>query len=200
MNNNDAEDIIIDDDIITKKEFDFIDNKITGIASKFPFYRAKSTGDIIMLSHAMIDRDEPVIKTKPEFFYFFQEILVRFCDKHKIKSERIYRAIINLGHENTEYKQTHPHIDLFRPGYKVAIIYLNDVANEPEYNSTIIYKERATNPTKDIIDLSLLDTLNIEAEVFPKKGRIVCFDGMRYHANYFSKGNEFRFVMIFNFD
>jgi hypothetical protein len=189
----DTSDIIIDDDVITEDEQKHIDKEIFNL----PFFMQNATKDIKMMSHIMVNRDDHLWNEQP--FYFFQNILVRFCDKHSLPIDRIYRAAINLGTENSKHKRTHPHIDIFREGYKVVIIYLNDVVDEPEYNSTIVYKEKAKDSKEDTIDFSDMNKLTVEKEIFPKKGRIVCFDGMRYHANYFSKGNEYRCVAVFNF-
>ena len=194
-----ANDIIVDDDIFTEKELEEIDKKIIVTDCRFPFFRKCATKNIPVMIHNIVDRYSPEIVAKPELFYFFQDILLRFCDKNNIKPNIIYRCSINLSFENSKYKQTHPHIDLYRPGHKIAIMYLNDVASEPNYNATIIYKEGATEQSKDVIEFSELKNLTIETEIFPKRGRIVCFDGLRYHANYFSKGNEFRYVTVFNF-
>ena len=201
----DASDIIVDDDILTEEEFKFIDEKI--ISWNVPFYTQSATKNIIMLTHEFIGRTFKGEIWSEKYFRFFETIVERFCKKHSLSFETVYRACVNLGSENSKFKQSHPHVDFnFREvdntkGLKNVLIYLNDVVDEPGYNSTILYKERGINldQSKDVLDFSESENFAIEREVAPKKGRIVCFDGFRYHANYFSKGNEFRYVAVFNF-
>jgi len=202
---NDSSDIIIDDYVITENELKEIHEKIIN-CDAFPFYKHTATKDIGIMVHVFTTRNSKEIFNE-EYYQFFLNILIRFCDKNNIPIERVYRSGINLGSENSTHKQTHPHVDLLvdetykKNGYKIALIYLNDVSCDPGYNSTIVYKERAptNNYETTVLDMKDIKNLNVEREILPKKGRIVCFDGSRYHANYFSKGNEYRYVVVFNF-
>lgn len=83
------------------------------------------------------------------------------------------RAFIQFG--SGEVHVNHPHIDMNDP-HLVCLYYVNDSDGD-----TIIYNETAD----DIQNLPGLDTsmLTIKQAITPKKGRVVLFNGRRYHSS-----------------
>ena len=72
----------------------------------------------------------------------------------------------------TTHGITNPHIDVTGLSHGVCIYYVDDADGE-----TVIFDKTSHNSDQDFSNMRILQTIN------PRKGRIVLFDGSRYHAN-----------------
>lgn len=79
------------------------------------------------------------------------------------------------------------HIDMPIPHYAV-VYYCNDADGD-----TIIYEQTTENTHMGAIDVKLVE----HKRITPKKGRIVMFDGLRYHCSTQPRNNR-RMIINFN--
>jgi|TARA_R100001463_G_scaffold5049_1_gene17821 hypothetical protein len=160
---------------------------------KFPFFMAPAFGKKIAypnLSHILLKRPEdktPEDRTFPSKYTntnvfnspaadVFLEFLFAFCDKFKIKINKIFRANVNLTF-NIGIKQCPPHVDHTFP-HKQLIIYLNDC----DKNAKTVLMEK--NKVKHIIT--------------PEKYKGVLFKKCPHYLIYPKKGA--RIIAIYTFD
>lgn len=168
---------------------------------KFPFY-----GHTLSLRpHLNYDQEhtfteDTTIQVTSEFFFFYRDLVDRFCSKHQIRYKNIIRSAINSTYYIPEYKFADPHVD-FTQNHLVFLLYLNDPKNgNVGYNSTVIFDNEYSKDKPLVYDLKQYDqnSFKIKREVFPELGKILCFDGKYYHANKMPNPGEFRFVCVFN--
>jgi hypothetical protein len=72
----------------------------------------------------------------------------------------------------TTHGITNPHIDVAGLDHSVCIYYVDDADGE-----TVIFDKTSQHDPVDFTGMRILQTIS------PRKGRIVLFDGARYHAN-----------------
>lgn len=72
----------------------------------------------------------------------------------------------------TSHGITNPHVDIIGIPHTVCIYYVDDADGE-----TVIFDKNDQTNTVDFTGMRILQTIN------PRKGRVVLFDGSRYHAN-----------------
>ena len=167
--------------------------------TKFPYY-----------SHTLVHRppEEKIIDSqyKPnidsKYFYFYYNIVKKFCLKYKIEYSNVIRANINSTHFFPNYEYLDPHVD-FSKEHLVILIYLNDVdITENKYNSTIIFNKKINYSEEyplyyyDLSDYK--EKIPIKCEIKPKLGKIICFNGAYFHANRHPKPGENRLACVFN--
>jgi hypothetical protein len=159
----------------------------------FPLYYRHSytTEQYPYFSHTLMPREELDGVRKSVFFDFFNDILLNFCYKYQISVERVTRACVNSTiHHDTVFSE--PHVD-YTEDHKVVIMYLNDCDGD-----TIIFDKKYTDgPTH----LSVEDgeSMSVFKRVTPKAGKILLFDGNKFHTNIFPSPGKFRFVCVFTF-
>lgn len=168
---------------------------------KFPYY-----------SHTLVMRplyeraqeynSDSYVDVQSKYFYFYYQLIKKFCKKHSIKFKTVIRANINSTFFFPNYEYIDPHIDFIKE-HLVIIIYLNDLNVEnSKYSSTIIFDKKMnfiTNEDPHVFDLDVYTKkLPIKYEINPKLGKIICFDGAYFHANRFPKPGENRLICIFN--
>lgn len=177
--------------ILTEKEVEFINHNILG--NNFPWYYepVATTDKFQFFSHTLVVRDTGKINS--DYFHFFKSIFDRFCQKHKIKVNKITRAVLNLTNQSL-YKHGDPHVD-HEFKHKVFMLYLNDIDGD-----TIIFD-------KKYIDNNQFTTIPLEKikkpfkkikQIKPKFGKAVCWDGSYYHSPSYPKKGR-RVVVVFTF-
>jgi hypothetical protein len=111
-------------------------------------------------------------------------------EKTNIKFEDIYfnRAFLQLPLEKRFVKENNGvHVDIFQPHY-ACVYYINDSDGD-----TIIYEQNKFDTEGGSKNVNLVE----HKRVTPKKGRVVIFDGMRYHCSSQPKDS---YRCIINFD
>jgi|TARA_R110002020_G_scaffold96672_1_gene231196 hypothetical protein len=143
------------------------------------------------LSHTVLKRPEdrtaddmtyPSKYTKENQFNsihadIFLEILFAFCDKYKIKINKVFRINVNLTF-NIGTKKCPSHVD-HEFDHKQLIIYLNDC-------------------DKDAKTIMLDENNKISHEITPEKYKGVLFDNCKHYLIYPKKGA--RIIAIYTFD
>lgn len=122
--------------------------------------------------------DMPNVVDSAQFIhslYRHQELLPAFGEVFmRLRMGQLLRAKINItlpDPRQGEDSHGYPHSDLAGLGFKdytTAIYYLNDSDGD-----TFIFNERVGEP---------VNALTVHTRVSPKRGRVVVFDGNRYHA------------------
>jgi len=122
---------IEDKSFLTDNQINYISEIIE--SEKTPFYFApratKHGGDSAHFVHHAITRPEdgshqPGIENSSEA-PFFKNILNTFCNKHSIKYQTIYRAVMNITFPNDKIDKVPAHIDHDFP-HRQLLIYLNN--------------------------------------------------------------------------
>ena len=175
---------IEDKDFLDDEDKKYLDNLITSI--DFPYYYqsiAVGTNHYPFLCHTFMcahktcslkqltDKDKHHSSQTEKFL----KILDKFCKKHEIDYDTVYRIAINLTFNNG-YKQSGIHTDHVWE-HKQLIIYLN----EP----------------KDKESQTIIVDNNKEIKVVPEKYKAICF-GRVPHYHYTPRFGE-RIVAVFTF-
>jgi hypothetical protein len=167
--------IFIEDKFLfDEKEKEYIDELI--INNYFPYYYQSTAVDddhYPFLCHTLkfTDKDANHSSQTEKFI----EILDKFCKKHEIYYDTVYRVAINLTFNNG-YKHSKIHCD-HKFEHKQLIIYLN----EP----------------KDKESQTIIVDNNKEIKVVPEKYKAICF-GRVPHYHYTPRFGE-RVVAVFTF-
>ena len=161
--------------------------------SELPFYMGPAFGKKInypYLCHTILRRPEDRTETNSvygskyaietnfnsKYTDIFLEFLFAFCDKHKIKINKVFRVAVNLTFNiGIERCPTHRDHDL---DHKQLIIYL-------------------TNPDKNAKTV-LLNNKKIVHEITPKKYKGVLFGTCDHYMLYPKKGA--RIIAVYTFD
>ena len=125
---------------------------------------------------------------KPVCPYYFSVMryVIDFCDDMKIPFAYVGRSALNIQYpSDTNDTWCEPHVDHGYPHIQM-ITYLNDSDGD-----TILYnRKKPSNLRKTFLDTEEeLSGLEDYARITPKKGRVLLFDGARYHgADFCTKG------------
>lgn len=200
MSNKD--DIIIYDDLVPQKtQQRFLDSVTDTNLHWMDFDETKTAGDyfkgrkytndqlkiipsqcLIKLAYTAaqkLENDEGTIHQPECFFYLGQMILDLFSEKSGIKVKKILRMKMNAQTRNAMFPEFDEnccndiHTDTEIP-HKTLLYYINDADGD-----TILMNEKF-QPAHNIPGAEVNTT--VATRVTPKQGRIVCFDGLRYHA------------------
>ena len=168
--------LIEDENILNEEQKNYISNVI--LSNNFPFYwnEFQILGDSHpFFTHVLLSRNTN--EANSLVFDFFYEILLKFCDKHFIKLEKIYRASINLTYpiENVKIGKIHKDDDY---PHKQFILYLSN----PNNGNTYIYNEKE----------ELIKT--IEAKQF----KAVCFNSCNHAVGFPDKNRRVIAIITFN--
>jgi len=161
--------------------------------NNFPwFYQQVSTSDQYpFLSHTLIPRynlsDNIVVNS--EFWYDISEVFYDTIEQYNIKLDKICRASLNLTNHSSKFVHNDPHIDHDFP-HKNFLFYINNFDN----GYTYIFDKKY-----DGVNMILDKNLKVKETIKPKKGDIVIFDGLNYHAQGFCNENQWRCVLIVTF-
>jgi hypothetical protein len=199
MNTN-LEDIIVLDNLLPESYVQELEKVFTDQYFPWFYHRTISYGDKT-LDDKFINHDEKLKDTdafihgfllngqrNSEYFGVVRPILF-FLEKHlEFKINNILRirgVFVNKNPGFGDYINI-PHVDIEMP-HTTMIYYINDSDGD-----TIIFEEKF----KDTVDCAK----KTEAfRVSPKRGRIVVFDGTRYHTGSVPKVNN-RMLINFNFN
>lgn len=176
-------DIIIEDDCFE------VDGKI--LSGHFPWsYPGDASFESVQAHyHLLISRNFEEPKVISEYYPYFESIFRKFCENHSIQVNGVFGAAVHQTFDSWNSHQKF-HVD-FHFEHKVLIMYLTDAF---ERGSTLVTDVRKSENGPIIVQKDL-ETC---AEVKPRVGRILCFDGMRYHAAQYPVRGR-RVVCIFTF-
>jgi len=176
---------------LNKEEINIIQNNILDINFPWFYHQSSTTKDCPVYTHTLvhrydIEKEDPIVNSK--VFSIFENIVLRFCKKQKIKFKKFTRAAINSISFN-KIKTVAAHIDHdFK--HKVIMVYLNNTDGD-----TIIY-DKKFNGKDRIISSS---KLNIFKKIKPELYKVVCWNGDYYHAATYPKTNNRRVVFVATF-
>lgn len=139
--------------------------------------------------HLLLSRNFSDPKIVSEYFHPFQQIFDKFCDENSIEVNSLYSAAIHQTLPSAKVAQNF-HVDFDFP-HKLVIMYLND---EFEAGRTLVTDFIKTTDLP-MVTSDVLESVPIKAE----KGKILYFDGLRYHAGEYPVGGR-RVVCIFAFN
>jgi hypothetical protein len=138
--------------------------------------------------HLLLSRNFSDPKIVSEYFYPFQQIFDKFCDENSIEVNSLYSAAIHQTLPSAKKAQKF-HVDFHFP-HRVLIMYLTD---DFDAGRTFISNVIKTDESPVVL-AETLESEGVQAE----KGKIICFDGMRYHAGEYPINGR-RVVCIFTF-
>lgn len=193
-------DIIVVDDIISKDYADHIEFIVN--EKDFPlFYRQGivttpeekwDNGNIDGFIHMLFEVQKPV---SPRFPLIYPLVL-SISEATGIKWRVLERLRFNfvLGDPRSELLHHTPHTDNYTPHWS-AIYYVNDCDGD-----TFFFDQKLTEETEEESYRILAENKwTIKQRVSPKKGRLVMFDGLRFHASSHTKTKPYRCVINMNF-
>ena len=159
------------------------------LSDEFPWYFPVNTWSHVEAHyHLLLSRNFKDPKIVSEYFYPFYEIFSKFCNENSIEVKAVYSAAIHQTLPSDKVAQNF-HVDFDFP-HKLVIMYLND---EFEAGRTLVTDFIKTDDLP-VVTSDILDHVPIKAE----KGKIICFDGLRYHAGEYPVDGR-RLVCIFAF-
>lgn len=177
-------DILIIDDCISKQLQDEIENTLTKAYYGFPWiYLDNITGSNIPehlkkigsigFAHPFIDNRQ-ILSNKFELFY---PIVSEISKKINFNFKEIFaaRAFMHVPYQPKYRDYDFIHVDYTHP-HRVFLYYVNDADGE-----TYFFDKKYS--VGDDFDKINLEDIKILKKVKPKKGRVVIFDGMIYHAS-----------------
>jgi len=185
---------------LTKEELKVVNEYVLG--ENFPWYfqPAATTDKFPFFSHGLYWRYDVFTKQEPtensQIVSFFKPILMRFCEKEKIKVNKIARGCINFSYYHGVHLSGDPHVD-HEHDHKVFMLYLNDVDGD-----TLIYDKinKSKNPDDCIIPLeNIKEPFKILKKIKPEQGKAVCWDGKYFHAASFCPQGKRRIVLVITF-
>ena len=160
------------------------------LSEDFPWYFPVNTWEHVEAHyHLLLSRNFSDPKIVSEYFYPFQEIFAKFCEENSIVPNVLYSAALHQTLPSTKVSQNF-HVDFEFP-HKLVIMYLND---DFEAGRTLVTDFTKT-PYLPLVTSDVLENTQIKAE----KGKILYFDGLRYHAGEYPVGGR-RVVCIFAFN
>lgn len=123
----------------------------------------------------------------PLLFIFCEKAAITFNALLRVRLGLFTRTPIDVAHHN-------PHVDFYEP-HNVALYYVNDSDGD-----TVVFNE--TSDEVGIQQSARYANENRFTElkrISPRKGRMVFFDGRRYHASMHPRVHQSRIVVTFNF-
>jgi len=191
--------MIVEKNFLTGDEQDKIDNQIV-YGQFFPWYRMpySSSMDYPFYGHVLAtrqDKNENIISDPimSDWYWFFKPIFERFINKHEIFKGKytVLRACLNDS-LSFEDEFCDPHVDYDEP-HTILILYLTDSSG-----ATIIYDKKLQEGESTVYLNKDGDSgLKVEHEVEPERGKMMCFDGLKFHSVRFKQDDERRIICIF---
>lgn len=177
-------------DIIEENDVFKVDPVI--LSGKFPWsYPGDASYESVQAHyHLLVSRNFENPKIVSDYYPYFESIMKSFCDRNSIKINKIFGAAVHQTFDSWNLHQPF-HVD-FHFQHKVLIMYLTDNFDK---GRTLITDLKKTVEGPMIIDDEDVHTCH---EVKPRVGKILCFDGDRYHAAEYPVHGR-RVVCIFTF-
>jgi hypothetical protein len=119
----------------------------------------------------------------------FSRIFYKYIFENNIKLDKICRAAVNLTDHYQGADRGDAHIDHNFP-HKSFLYYINQF----DGGNTYLFNEQY-----DGENIYRYDGLSVYKEIESKKNKVVCFDGLHYHAQGFCAPNQWRCAMIVTF-
>jgi len=162
------------------------------LSNNFPwYYQSLSTSETYpFFSHIVVKRYNTQcesMKINSDIFYHVVPIVDTFCKTKNISYSRILRMSFNTMGSFTDKLFTDPHVD-YDFEHKVILIYFTS-----NNGDTIIFDK--TYDGKNTI-LFNETKLPIKQKIIPEFGKVVCFDGLYYHANRFCNSGDRRVICV----
>ena len=190
---------IIDDDFISPEEIKQIqDIMYANPNGNFPWVYLKETAppDGIAIINVKGAKDTMMMvhvgsafgDIRSPFHNLVVDLTNKFCKKHNISIDDIYRIKGNLMPAKADFDLHRPHVDDIDP-HLVFLYYVNDSEGE-----TILYE--------DVFEEGVLrkrHALTEKTRISPKAGRGIIFNGLRFHASTSPVNNPMRVVINVNF-
>jgi hypothetical protein len=121
-------------------------------------------------------------------------LLFTFCDKAKVPFSRLLRIRLGLYPRIMIDAAHHPHVDFYYPHYN-ALYYVNDADGD-----TVLFEETFDDVPKAALPGYLReDKFKVAKRVAPKKGKMIGFQGMQYHASMHPMNATHRIAIAFSF-
>ena len=172
--------VIEENNFLTDQEKKYIEKEIVNSKS-FPFYwndnQTYNNDDLPFFGHCLKHRDFPE-QINSSYYLFFENILKRFCKKHKLKIKQVLRGAVNLTtplniktgviHKDHEIK------------CKQFILYLTD----SKEGYTYLYDNKH----------------KLVKKIKAKKYKIACFDDQPHSSGYPSHEEKRRLIVILTFN
>lgn len=159
------------------------------LSDEFPWYfPVKTWRQVETHYHLLLSRNFTDPKIVSEYFYPFYDIFSKFCVEQSIEVNTIYSAAVHQTLPSDKIAQNF-HVDFHFP-HKLVIMYLND---DFEAGRTFVTDFIKTDDLP-VVTPNILEHVSVKAE----KGKILQFDGLRYHAGEYPVGGR-RVVCIFAF-
>lgn len=161
------------------------------LSEKFPWFYPgdASFGSVQTHYHLLISRNFNEPRVVSAYYEYFEGIFRSFCEKHSIHVNKVFGAAVHQTLDSRNLRQPF-HVD-FHFEHKVLIMYLTDDFTK---GRTLITDLRKTENRPVVVDGDLETCVEIE----PKAGKVICFDGSRYHAAEYPVNGR-RVVCIFTF-
>jgi len=171
--------VIEDDNFLNDQEKKYLEKEIIN-GEYFPFYWNKDqtvNDGLPYFGHILKHRDA-FQKINSPYYYFFYEILKRFCKKHKLKIKQVLRGAVNLT-TPLDIKTGIIHRD-HQIKHKQFILYLTD----SKKGYTYLYNNKH----------------KLIKKIKAKKYKIACFDDQLHSVGYPSHKEKRRLVVILTFN
>jgi len=122
-------------------------------------------------------------------------LLFVFCDRAKVPFQSLLRIRLGLFPRTMIDTPHHnPHVDFHQPHY-TALYYVNDSDGD-----TVIFDQTSDQVTEEHSVLYTREQrFTIARTVTPRKGRMIGFDGRRYHASMHPMKTASRIAIAFSF-
>jgi hypothetical protein len=198
------DDIIVIDDFIGKTYQDQIE-ELVAVSTRVKWIYTK---DSAYISHDHLARTDESFShlllfedlVESEHWNFFKPLTYSMQDAVGIVAKKIPRVRLNLllRAYPGDAQWTNPHIDHPNPHY-VGLYYLND-SDGPTY---IFDQQLSDVPSKNwnesVLTKYVTETeFTVKQAIEPKKGRMVIFNGHRFHAASKPRDNQFRLTLNIN--
>jgi hypothetical protein len=177
---------IIDDNFLSNSEINEISKKFYDLPAMFtPFTTHPPDGHIPGPTDKYSNRFMYVCSDSENFTNEIAvDILNKFCKKHNIDYNLIYRTRSNTSFLCNDNRPSEPHIDNDKK-HLALVYYVNDSDGD-----TILYKNKY-NEKED-------NDMLIDIRISPKAGRAVLFDGGIYHSFCYPNIHNMRSVININ--
>ena len=171
--------VIEDDNFLTDQEKKYIEEQIVK-GEYFPFYwnYNQTINDGLPYFGHVLKHSEIPEGIGSSYYFFFEDILKRFCKKHKLKIKQVLRGSVNLTtplniktgviHKDHEIK------------HKQFILYLTD----SKEGYTYLYDNKH----------------KLVKKIKAKKYKIACFDDQPHSSGYPSHEEKRRLIVILTFN
>jgi hypothetical protein len=198
-------DVIEIDDVVPKLYQDQIEAETTSLRMPW-FFRlepgrsgalgpAKSAdAGYSGFSNTVFHVDDPGVAPSP-MTALLLPLLFTFCDKAQRPYNRLLRIRLGLYPRTmVEADYHHPHVDFYQPHHN-ALYYVNDADGD-----SIIFNETFEDVSQALLPAYTAERkFTVAKRIAPKKGKMIGFDGARYHASMHPMQASHRIVIAFSF-